>query len=170
VLVDAHSLAQPFEAWKSFYSHSTLTSTVVLTTHLGAMFLGGGIAVAADRTTLRVSAEQPGERARQVAEMADVHRPVLIGITLLFVSGIALALSDLENFLGSPVFWIKLSLVALLLINGAFLQRTESTLRSNADGSDTGAATWKRMRTLSILSIALWIATFLAGSVLTNAS
>lgn len=68
------------------------------------MFLGGGIAVAADRTTLRLSAEQPGERARQLAKLADVHRPVLIGIALLFVSGIALALSDLENFLTSRVF------------------------------------------------------------------
>lgn len=169
MLIDAHSLAQPFEGWKSFYSHSTLTSTIVLTTHLGAMFLGGGIAVAADRTTLRVASERSDERSRQLAEMADVHRPVLIGITLLFISGIALALSDLENFLGNPVFWIKLSLVALLLINGLFLQRTESALRRD-ESAGTGTATWSRMRLFSRLSIALWIATFLAGSILTNAS
>jgi uncharacterized membrane-anchored protein len=170
-MIDIHSLAQPFQSWNSLYSHSKLVSTTVLTVHLGAMFLGGGLAVAADRATLRVAAERPDERARQLAEVADVHRPVLIAISLLLISGIALLLSDLENFLTNPVFWIKISLVALLLINGALLQRTESALRRDGDGSQAHApAGWKRMRTFTVLSMTLWIATFLAGSILSNAT
>ncbi len=75
----------------------------------------------------------------------------------------------------SPVFWIKIALVTLLLIDGAFLQRTESTLRRVADGAtDTTKAAapkqWQRIRRFSVMSVVLWIATFLAGSILTNAT
>lgn len=169
-MIDAHSLAQPFAGWKRLYSHSTTISTIVLTTHLGAMFIGGGLALAADRMTLRVAAQRPEERARQLAEVADVHRPVLIGIALLVISGVALALADLENFLTSPVFWIKLILVALLLINGAFLQRSESALRRHTDSSAAVPPDWSRLRTFTVLSIVLWLSTFVVGSLLTNAS
>jgi hypothetical protein len=169
-MLDIHSLAQPFEPWNSLYSHSKLVSTSVVTLHLGAMFLGGGLAVAADRATLRVAAEHPDERARQLRAVSDAHRPVLIAIALLFISGIAMALADLENFLASPVFWIKLSLVALLLLNGWFLQRTETALRATDDTGTGVPDGWRRMRTFTKLSITLWIATFVAGSILTNAS
>jgi uncharacterized membrane protein len=174
-MIDIHALARPFETWNSLYSHSKVISTSVTTLHVGAMFLGGGLAIAADRTTLRVAANRPGERARQLAEVADVHRPVLIGIVLLFVTGVAMTLADLENFLTSPVFWIKIALVTLLLINGALLQRTESTLRRTAENGPADTTTvappaqWQRMRRFSVLSVVLWIATFLAGSILTNA-
>ena len=68
-----------------------------------------------------------------------------------------MALADLENFLTNPVFWIKLSLVTLLLINGALLQRSESTLRRmGATGDETVPAKWKRVRTFSVVSITLW--------------
>jgi uncharacterized membrane protein len=170
VLVDAHSLAQPFEGWKDLYSHSTTISTIVLTVHLGAMFVGGGFALAADRMTLRVSAEHPDERARQLAEVANVHRAVLIGIALLLITGVALALADLENFLTSPVFWIKLILVALLLVNGALLQRSENRLRHGTDTGESIPSDWSRLRTFSVLSILLWLSTFIVGSLLTNAS
>jgi hypothetical protein len=170
-MIDIHALAQPFEPWNSLYSHSKLVSTTVITVHLGAMFLGGGLAVAADRATLRVAAERPDERTRQLAEISDTHRPVLIALACLFVSGVAMALADLENFLTNPVFWIKLSLVTLLLINGALLQRSESALRRiGARGDEAVPERWKRVRTFSVLSITLWIATFVAGSILTNAT
>lgn len=168
-MIDIHSLAQPFASWNALYSHSKAVSTTVLTIHLGAMFLGGGLAVAADRATLRVSGDQPEERARQLAEISNTHRPVLIGITVLFVSGVAMALADLENFLGNPVFYVKLGLVALLLVNGALLQKTEAGLR-NSPGSTDAPAKWKRMRTFTVLSLTLWIATFVAGSILANAT
>ncbi|MDB4877954.1 MAG: hypothetical protein JWM41_4400 [Gemmatimonadetes bacterium] len=169
-MIDIHTLARPFEPWNSLYSHSKVISAAVITLHLGSMFIGGGLAVAADRATLRVGAEHADERARQLTEVADVHRPVLIGIALLFVSGIAMALADLENFLASPVFWVKISLVTLLLINGALLQRTESALRADADRGSSVPAQWRRLRTFTLASITLWIATFIAGSILTNAS
>jgi hypothetical protein len=136
------------------------------------MFLGGGLAVAADRMTLRVASNLPDERQRQLAEISDVHRSVIIALTVMFVTGIAMALADVENFFASPVFWIKILLVAALCINGFVLQRTELGLRRADDDVQTDAmpGQWRRMRTLSVFSITLWIATFVAGSVLTNAS
>ncbi len=102
---------------------------------------------------------------------------VLIGIVVLFITGIAMTLADLENFLPSPVFWTKIGLVTLLLINGTLLQRTESTLRRAAEtgpATDTTTAAapgqWQQIRRFSVFSVVLWTATFLAGSILTNAS
>ena len=40
-----------------------------------------------------------------------------------------LTAADLETFATSPVFWVKLGLVTLLLANGLVLERTESRLR-----------------------------------------
>jgi hypothetical protein len=171
-MIDIHALARPFESWNALYSHSTVLSTTVTTLHVGAMFLGGGLAIAADRTTLRVTAGHPDERAHQLAELSDIHRPVMIAIVVLFVTGIAMTLADLENFLTSPVFWIKITFVTLLLVNGALLQRSESTLRrtSHDDVSAVTPTRWRRLRRFSVLSVTLWIATFLAGSILTNAA
>lgn len=173
-MIDIHAFAQPFEGWNALYSHSKVVSATVTTLHVGALFLGGGLAIAADRTTLRVAAHLPEARARQLAEVSDVHRPVIIALAVLFITGIAMALADVENFLTSPVFWVKITLVALLCINGAFLQRTESALRrAGKDAPATAGiapAQWQLMRTLSVLSVSLWIATFVAGSVLTNAA
>lgn len=170
-MLDIHALVRPFEAWSSLYSHSTALSATVATLHVGGMFLGGGLAIAADRATLRLAAQLPGERARHLVEVSDVHPPVLIGIAVLFVTGIAMALADLENYLPSPAFWTKMTLVVLLLVNGVFLQRTEAALRRES-GSATAdmPARWRQMRRSSMMSLVLWIATFVAGSVLTKAA
>ena len=81
LMIDIHALARPFESWNAIYSHSKVISTTVTTLHVGAMFIGGGFAIAADRITLRVAARRPDERARQLAEIlgyppsgADRHR------------------------------------------------------------------------------------------------
>jgi uncharacterized membrane protein len=169
-MIDIHALARPFESWNSLYSHSKVISTTVTTLHVGAMFIGGGLAIAADRTTLRVAAEQPDERARQLAEISDIHRPVTIAVVVLSITGIAMTLADLENFLTSPVFWIKIAFVALLLVNGLLLQRSESALRRSIDGPPAVLPRWRRLRRFSVLSVTLWLATFLAGSILTSAA
>jgi len=107
----------------------------------------------------------------QLREVADVHSAVLIGLVVLFVSGVLLAASDVETFLPSPYFWVKLSLVALLLINGAFLTTTERALRARAASEDVTVdegPLWSRVRTQAITSVTLWTATAVAGIVLSN--
>src|SRR5215203_6123323 len=105
------SIEDIFAPWQQVYSDSAVLSIGVTALHLIGMLVGGGLAIAADRATLRISEEQPGERERHLGELNAIHRPVLVALALLFVTGVAMVTSDIETFLTSPVLWIKLGLV-----------------------------------------------------------
>ena len=181
MLIDAiTALEDAFTPWATAYSDSTVLSTTVTALHLAGMLIGGGLAIAADRATLRISHEKPGERERHLGELKAVHRPVLIALSVLFITGLGMVASDLKTFLVSPVLWVKVGLVALLVINGVVLERTEAGLRRNGSHSrreDLATALesdapdrWGRLRAAAVTSIALWIATLVAGTVLTSAA
>lgn len=155
-----HTLAQIAEPWKNVYSDSKTLETVVTFAHIGALLLGGGFAVAADRMTLRVPRDDVAARTRQLQEIGAVHRPVLVALVILFLSGVAMAAADVESFLTAPAFWIKISLVTLLLANGGVLYTTEAALQQ---GRGDAASLWRRLRTASVASLVLWTATTLAG-------
>jgi hypothetical protein len=159
------SLEAFFAPWQSLYGDSVLLSITVTALHLIGMLVGGGLALAADRATLRISNEQPGERERHLGELNAIHRPVLISLSLPFITGIAMVAADVATFLLSPVLWAKLTLVALLVVNGVVLERTETALR-RGDGSSS----WERLRFAAYCSIGLWISTLVAGVVLLNAA
>ena len=173
-----HAIAQVLEPWKTAYSDSSTLSSIVTSVHLGALMFGGGLAVAADRATLRLGRGDVEARARQLGELHATHGPVLWALALLFASGVALAAADIEAFAASPAFWVKLGLVALLLANGAVLARTERALRRRYAGVPDPAARdevaserlWRRLRRTAALSMLLWTATLVAGAVLVNAA
>jgi len=98
-------------------------------------------------------------------EFTMVHQPVLIALSVMVISGLAMLASDIGTFLVSPVYWTKMTLVTLLLINGFFIKRADEKL--NADPSP-GNAAWKHFKFSSIASITLWLSTTLAGVVLLN--
>lgn len=165
------ALEDAVQPWASAYSDSTALSTTVTALHLIGMLVGGGLAIAADRATLRISQEMPGERERHLGELKAVHRPVLIALTVLFLTGLGMVASDINTFIVSPVLWVKLALVALLVVNGVVLERTETSLRRNGSGAgDDPPDLWGRLRGAAITSIGLWIATLVAGTVLTSAA
>jgi uncharacterized membrane protein len=164
------TLAHALEPWKSLFSDSKAVASVVTGVHLVGLLFGGGLAVAADRLTLRALRRAPADRAMALAELHAVHRPVLVALVMLFASGVALATADIENFLSSPYFYLKLTVVALLLTNGAVLERTERSLRRGAAGADAETRLWRRLRTTSRLSLFLWTCTVVAGTVLANVS
>jgi hypothetical protein len=162
---DASSaLARLAEPWNSLYSDSKAVASAVMFLHLVPLLIAGGAALTADRATLRASRASVDDRARQLGDLARTHTIVLAGLALSFASGVLLFLSDVDEFLDSPVFWVKLGLVALLLANGFVMTRTERAL---ANGGEQGAL-WDRLRTIAVLSLILWIATTLVGVVLTN--
>ena len=156
------AIASAAAPWAKIFSHSKVVSSGTLFLHLAPLVAGGGVAFAADLATLRAARSNAAERTRQVAVLAATHRVVLLGLTLSFISGVLLFLSDVETFLGSIFLWIKLGFVAALLINGFVLSRVEKSLAGNPD--DT--ALWGRLRTVAMVSAFLWIATTLAGVVL----
>src|SRR6202000_2140743 len=101
--------------------------------HIMALVIGGGLAIAADRLTLRVSPGDSVARRLQLREVRSVHGIVLVHVILLFVTGVLLAAADVETFLTSWIFWLKIALVALLVVNGAALTRIETKLSEQSD-------------------------------------
>lgn len=166
----AQGLIDALAPWKTLYGDSAVVSTSVTTVHIVSLLFGGGFALAADRSTLRALRGGGDDRRRQLGELHAVHRPVLIALTLLFISGVMLAAADLETFLGSPAFWIKLALVTLLLANGAVLARTEARLLGDGAPTEANAPLWRRLRASTFASIALWTLTTIAGSALVGLS
>jgi hypothetical protein len=170
-MIDAiKALEAAFQPWAEAYSDSTALSTTVTALHLIGMLVGGGLAIAADRATLRISQEVPGERERHLGELNAIHRPVLGALTLLLVTGIGMVASDVNTFITSPILWVKLGLVVLLVVNGVVLERTETKLRRNGVNDGPVPDLWGRLRASAVASITLWMATLIAGTVLTSAA
>lgn len=161
---DGSALARAVEPWNSLYSDSKLVASAVLFFHLVPLLLAGGAALAADRATIRAARASTDDRARQLVELSRTHTIVLGGLALSLLSGVLLFLSDVDTFLGSPVFWAKLGMVVLLLLNGFVMTRTERAL---SRGGNEGVL-WGRLRTIAVLSLVLWFATTLVGVLLTN--
>lgn len=153
------------DPWSKFYSHSTTTETIVTFLHIAPIVVGGGIAIALDRAALRLRHDEPGARERHLAELGSVHPIVITALIVSLVSGIAMLAADLDTFLGSWVFWVKMALVAALLANGALMTRLERALAAPGGGTPDQ---WGRLRGNAITSLALWLVITLAGVILTN--
>ena len=149
--------------WARLYNDSKLVYTTVTFAHVGGILFGGGCAIAADRMTLGLRTADEEARRVRLAELHAVHRPVLIGLAITFASGFLQLAADLETFLGSAIFWIKMGLVLGLLLNGALLQRIETRIRAGTAQPDRA---WRRLRTAAWISLALWFGATLFGSAL----
>ena len=158
-------LVDLFQPWNDFYSHSAAVETVVQFLHVGGLLFAGGLAIAADRHSLRAMRVAAAGRTGHLEELAAVHRWVLTGLTVVVVSGLLLLAADIDAFFGSWVYWVKMLLVILLLANGWGMNRVEQQLR--ADPSDTSPA-WGRLHRVAVVSLTLWFTITLAGIALVN--
>jgi hypothetical protein len=155
-------LASLVSQWASLYSNHAALRTIVVFAHVGGLVGAGGCAVAADRATLLALKGHEAERLHQVEALAGTHRVVIVGLSFIVVSGLLLVAADVETFLYSRVFWTKMTLIALLLVNGAVLASAER--RANRGAGDA----WGRLRTTAVASLVLWFLITLAGVTLTN--
>lgn len=148
--------------WASVYAGSPLIRTAVGFTHVAGLVGGGGCAIAADRAALVAWRSGAEERARHLRSLMWTHRVVLIGLAAVVVSGVLLALADLDAYWASRAFWIKMAFVVALGANGAVLARAGE----RASHGDAGS--WQTLRLTSILSLALWFITTFVGAALPN--
>lgn len=151
-----------FATWASIYSDHAALRTAIDFVHIGGLLVAGGCAIAADRTLIRAVSEEPAVRAVHLRWVGGVHRVVILGLVAVVFSGLLQFTADLDTFLHSGIFWLKMALVVALLANGALLVRTERRIEKG----DAGA--WSRLRTTSGISLALWLLTTLAGTALLN--
>jgi hypothetical protein len=83
-----------------------------------------------------------------------------VSLVVVVISGVLLFASDVEAHWGSPIFWIKMALIAALLVNGARMQRIE---KAAAVEAVPPVAQWSAFRGAAIMSLVLWLAITLAG-------
>lgn len=162
-----HQLASALAPWADYYNASSVAQTAVTFGHFGGMMTAGGFALAADRATLRAARAPATERPRHLRDLAGVHPIVVSALVLTGLSGLLMFAADLESLIVSPAFWVKMGLVALLLVNGRTLVRAGRALE-HGDPSDIRG--WRTLRTAAIASLMLWFAVVLAGSILPNFS
>jgi len=90
------------------------------------------------------------------------HGVVLAGLMVVIASGVLLFAADLDTYLWSRLFWIKMALVVALMINGAVLTRAGRQAPSHHDHS------WETLHWTAIASLSLWFLTTLIGTALPN--
>ena len=155
-------LTQITQPWASIFNNSRALSSGVMFAHLSGLVLGGGGAVAADRASLRAVRASESQRQSHLSELGLVHRVVLWGLSVTFLSGLMLAAADVETYATLPSFWIKMGLIGLLLANGLFMQHAERVLSA-------GTPAWRRLHVTAVVSLVLWFAVLLASTFLTSA-
>jgi hypothetical protein len=162
-------ISQWLAPWQSLYDNSKLVSGSVTAVHLLALLYSGGLAIAADRSTLRAAGRSASVREYLIDELGAIHRPVLVALMVVFLSGLLLTAADFKTFVASPAFWVKMGLIVLLVVNGAVLTRTEAAIRRTPSPA-TDEPLWTRLVTNSRVSIVLWTLTLVAGVVVTDAT
>jgi hypothetical protein len=148
--------------WASLYSGSAVLRTLVSFVHVAGLVGGGGAAVAADRATLHATRKGGAVTRAQIDAIHNTHRIVLAGLAGVIVSGLLLFAADVETYAPSKLFWIKMAMVAALMINGALLVRVGRGTEAPDD------RVRRRMRWTAGVSLALWFLTTLAGAGLPN--
>ena len=149
--------------WARWYGDHKMASATITAIHLAGVLLGGGLAIASDRTSLLLQPEEPG-LTRALERLRDVHQLVLLGLAATAASGLLMLGSDLGTFLGSKLYWAKMALVAVLLANGFVRMRAEKVL-----GKDPKTG-WPLFRRTSALSLFLWFAILICGAYLPTVS
>lgn len=157
-------LATAVDSWASFYDGHRAVSVTVRYLHLLGLLVGGGTALAADRAILKSSRSGPEQRAGLVDALRASHRVVVPALVVVVTTGALMTLADTETFFASRLYWSKLGLVALLLLNGLGLLAAE---RAAASGRPQG---WLRLGLASAASLVLWLSILFAGVWLTVAA
>ncbi|MFL5618041.1 MAG: hypothetical protein ACJ79A_06570 [Gemmatimonadaceae bacterium] len=161
------------EPWRRLYAQSPLLSTLILFGHLGGLLAAGGLTVAAERATLRLDPRCDADRRRHLADLQRLRAPVWSAFGVALLSGALLFFADVEAFAASPIFWGKMLLVALLLVNTLVTARLDTALRRDGDAgtshtTETRARRWRRRRAGAIATAMLWFGLVFVGAALAS--
>jgi hypothetical protein len=150
-------LASTVESWAAFYDAHRMVSVAVRYLHLAGLVVGGGTALFTDRHVLRAARSGPSERAASLAALDASHRVVVPALAVVALTGLLMTASDTPTFLGSRLYWSKMGLVTLLLLNGAGLLAAERAVSRGA------ARGWWWLGLVSGASLCLWLVILFMG-------
>jgi len=150
--------------WADFYDAHRMVSVAVRYLHLAGLVVGGGTALAADRQLLRALRLSPSERTATVETLHASHRVVVPALAVVIATGVLMTATDTATFFASPLFWAKMGLVGLLLLNGGGLLVAE---RAVAGERPLG---WAWLGVTSTASLLLWLVILFMGIWLTAAA
>jgi uncharacterized membrane protein len=150
------------ESWVSLYANHAALRTGIEFIHIGGLVAGGGCAITADLATITAVRDGAASRTTQLHLLKQTHRIVVFGLVALVISGLLLFGADVQTFLYSRVFWLKMGLMVLLLINGLLLLRGERQVQRGEPHA------WARVHYAAVASLVLWFLTTLAGAALPN--
>jgi len=156
------ALSQAVQSWTDVYSHSSLLRTLVSFVHVAGLVGGGGAAIAADRATLKATHRGTLVGRDELDAIHTTHRVVVAGLVAVILSGVLLFAADVDTYSVSRIFWMKMGMVAALMINGALL------VRVGRDGRAPDPDLRTALRRMTMVSMALWFLTTLAGAALPN--
>jgi hypothetical protein len=145
--------------WAAAYGDHRLLSVSIRFLHIAGLVIGGGTAIITDRAILRGARGDAGQRAAAMESLHRSHRTVVPALVLVVASGVLLSTADLSTFFASPIYWVKLALVGVLLVNGAGLVAAERLA--------VGRNEWRRLAFGSAASLTLWIVLLFVGTLLT---
>lgn len=155
-------IAHAAASWTALYSNSPVLRTTVNFAHISGLLGGGGAAIVEDRAMLKALREDEETRRRRVEAQRLTHDVVLTGLAVAIVSGLLLFAADWDTYLYSKVFWLKMTLVVLLVVNGWMVMRAEHSAMRHEP------IAWSRLRRAAVVSLVLWTLTTLAGAALPN--
>jgi hypothetical protein len=155
-------LTHLLESWVSVYANHAALRTGIEFIHIGGLVAGGGCAITADLATITAARAHSAAGTRQLILLKRTHRIVVAGLMALTLSGLLLFAADVETFLYSRIFWLKMGLMVLLLVNGSLLLIGERQVTRGEPRA------WARLHYAAISSLVLWFLTTLAGAALPN--
>lgn len=150
------------EAWNSFYSSHAAIRTAVGFVHISGLVAGGGCAITADLATIIHARDKEAARSTQLHLLERTHAIVVGGLVALTLSGLLLFAADIPTYLPSRIFWIKMVMFAMLVVNGMLMLAGEKRV---ARGEPRA---WTRLHHRSVTSLVLWGFITLAGATLPN--
>jgi hypothetical protein len=153
------------QSWSDYYGSHQVLSVTVRFLHLTGLVVGGGTALAADRQILGALRSDAAQRVATLASLGSAHRVVVPALGLVVLTGSLLTAADAATFFASPLYWWKMALVALLLVNGGVLVAAEARAERHA-----GAKGWGWVALASGVSLVLWIVILFVGVRLTVAA
>jgi cytochrome b subunit of formate dehydrogenase len=155
-------LSQFLDSWASIYANHPALRTGILFMHIGGLLAAGGSAITVDLATIKVRRETPDARAAHLDVLKRTHGLVVTGLAAIVFSGLLQLGADVGTFAASKIFWLKMALVVLLLVNGVLILGGERQVQRDAPGA------WARLHATAAASLLLWFVITLAGVALTN--